>query len=63
MSLGMTWNPNVDKIYKIQIPMKTRQDGAKNTKNTYLESWVRKEDLDYPNDLFGNSGRGFKISR
>ena len=56
LALGITWNPNVQKIYRIQAPQKIRFG-----RGVSVESWVRKEDLENEESLFG-PGRGFKIN-
>ncbi len=57
MALGSTWNPVIERLYRIQPPHNI--PAVKGT--IQVEAWVAKEEIEYPNDLFGE-GRGFTLS-
>ena len=58
LALGISWNPIVEKIYKIAPPFSMK--GAERGDRVKLEAWVRKEELSNANEIFGD-GRGFSI--
>lgn len=68
LALGLTYNPEVEKIHKISPPynmMKryestfssVNNNGSGNQNNgpskVKLETWVAKEEIEYPDDIFG----------
>lgn len=59
MALGSTWNPVIEKLYRIQPPYNMLNNAKRGA--IQVESWVAKEEIEYPNDMFGE-GRGFTVS-
>jgi len=56
--MGSTWNPIIEKLYRIQPPYNMPNRSFKG--GMQVESWVDKEEIEFSNDLFGE-GRGFTI--
>lgn len=57
MAMGSTWNPTIDKVFRIEPPGRQPRRTAGHIQ---VESWVSKEEIEFPNELFGE-GRGFTI--